>query len=151
MQPKDGIRCSFSVNEIYAEADKLNNNYGKSKMAFGESQRPVHKIDYRHRVGTSLNVFESCFREVNPAHDPLPWEGGKSQDPWQDRGYIEMNDGSSILHETEDGKIKPSTYSITARNCTEMTAQSPKMSQPDWKKMLPEKSLKEVTQNRGER
>ena len=148
MQPKDGIRCSFSVNQIYAEAEKLNNNYGTSKMTFGESQMPVHKIDYRHRVGTSLNVFESCFREVNPAHDPLPWEGGKSQDPWQDRGYIEVNN----VYETEDcAEKKPVMSSNTARKCTEMTAQSPEMSPPDWKKKLPENSLKKVTQSHGER
>ena len=144
MQPKEGIRCSFSVNQIYAQADKLNNNYGVSKT----SLKPVHKVDYRHRVGTSLNVFESCFREVNPAHDPLRWEGGKSQDPWQDRGYVEVNN----VYETEDcAEKKPVKSSNTARKCIAMTEQSPEMSEPDWKKMLPHKSMKEVTQHPGKR
>ena len=147
-QPKEGIRCSFSVNEIYAEADKLNNNYGVSKT----SLKPVHKVDYRHRVGTSMNVFESCFREVIPAHNPSPWEARKSQDSWQDREYIELNSGDSMPHGTEESKeMKPNTYSSAARKCTDMTEPSAEMSQPDWKKMLPEKSSKEVTQSRGER
>ena len=117
---KDSVRCSFSVSEIYAEADKLNSSHGLSKNKFSASQNnPVHKVDYRDSVGVSMNVFEGPARNFGrgqPSRRPFSWEDDGPQDAWQEREYLDVTSGSHGLEElVEGGETKLVDSATTAR------------------------------------
>ena len=156
MQAKDGVRCSFLASEIYAEADKLNNNSASSQPVFSDSQRkPVHKVDYRQSVGMSLNVFERptrCFGKVEPTHKPLLLEADRTKETWEEGGSHEVTNSSSSLHEMEKGtEGKWDNSCTTERKYPTDTGSSMERAQPECKKALPVKLVREVQQSTGQR